>query len=91
MRDDMAGGSDRDRAKAELGHRFGMTRREFLHFSALSSLALATGCAADPVTGQTQVMLVSEHSEIAIDRRNSPHMFSNDYKVTDFKWLIKIK
>jgi predicted Zn-dependent protease len=83
----MAGGSDWDRATAEIGRRFGMTRREFLHFSALSSLALAAGCAADPVTGQTQVMFVSEHSEIAIDRRNSPHMFSNDYGAVQDKQL----
>ena len=56
-----------------------MNRRDFLRISALSSLGLITGCAVNPVTGDSQLMLVSEGREIAIDRQNSPYQFSADY------------
>ena len=56
-----------------------MNRRDFLRVSALSSLGLFTGCAVNPVTGDSQLMLVSEGQEIAIDKQNSPHQFSADY------------
>ena len=55
------------------------SRREFLKASALASAGLATGCAINPVTGQNQLMLVSEDWEIQVDRQNSPHQFSADY------------
>jgi predicted Zn-dependent protease len=57
----------------------GLTRREFLRYSALSSAALATGCAVDPVTGRQTLSFVSEQQEISIDRQNSPHQLSADY------------
>ncbi|MFH1488165.1 MAG: M48 family metalloprotease [Pseudomonadota bacterium] len=56
-----------------------MNRRNFLRLTALSSMGLLTGCAVNPVTGDSQLMLVSENQEIAIDRQNSPHQFSADY------------
>jgi predicted Zn-dependent protease len=38
-----------------------------------------TGCAVNPVTGQQQLMLVSEAQEIDMDAKSSPHQFSADY------------
>ncbi|MGM0427986.1 MAG: M48 family metalloprotease [Thermodesulfobacteriota bacterium] len=55
------------------------SRREFLKVSALASAGLLAGCAVNPVTGQKQLMLVSEDWEIQVDRQNSPHQFSADY------------
>lgn len=55
------------------------SRREFLKISALASAGLAAGCAVNPVTGQKQLMLVSEDWEIQVDKENSPHQFSTDY------------
>lgn len=43
---------------------------------------VVTGCAVNPVTGQSQLMLVSEEQEIQLDRQNSPHQFSADYGAT---------
>lgn len=59
--------------------RTGVTRREFLYCSALSSAALAAGCAVNPVTGRQQLMFISEQQEIAIDSQNSPHQISADF------------
>jgi predicted Zn-dependent protease len=62
------------------GHaREGMSRREFLRLTALSSAGFVAGCAVNPVTGKSQLMLVSEDQEIALDKTNSPHQFSSDY------------
>ena len=54
-------------------------RREFLKVSAFSSAGLLAGCAANPVTGKKQLILVSEDWEVQVDRQNSPHQFSADY------------
>jgi predicted Zn-dependent protease len=56
-----------------------MTRRRFVQWSALTAAGWAVGCAVNPVTGQRQLMLVSEKQEIDLDQRNSPHQFSADY------------
>jgi predicted Zn-dependent protease len=56
-----------------------MTRRRFVQWSALAAAGWVAGCAVNPVTGQRQLMLVSEKQEIDLDRRNSPHQFSADY------------
>jgi len=56
-----------------------MTRRDFMRIAALASAGLAAGCATNPVTGQSQLMLVSEDQEIQVDRQNAPHQFSADY------------
>lgn len=54
-------------------------RRQFLKWSALSAAGLAAGCASNPVTGKSQLMLVSEQSELKLDRQHSPHQLSADY------------
>jgi predicted Zn-dependent protease len=58
---------------------YGITRREFLWMSSLSAAGFMAGCAANPVTGKPQFMMVSEDQEIKIDKQNSPHQFSSDY------------
>jgi len=57
----------------------GLTRRDFIHLATLAATGLLTGCAADPVTGKKQLMLVSEDQEIQIDKKHSPYQFSADY------------
>lgn len=57
----------------------GLGRREFLKVTGLGALMLATGCAKNPVTGESQFMLMSEQQEIAVDKQHSPHQFSTDY------------
>ena len=56
-----------------------LTRREFLRFSSLSAVGFLVGCATNPVTGQSQLMLVSREAEIQMDRQNAPHQISSDY------------
>ena len=56
-----------------------LTRREFLQLSALSSAAVLTGCATNPVTGQRELMLFNQDDEIRMDREACPHQFSADY------------
>jgi len=56
-----------------------ISRRAFLRLSAFAAAGLAAGCATNPVTGESQLMLVSEESEIQLDKRNSPYQFSADY------------
>lgn len=58
-----------------------LTRRNFLWLSSMTAAGLAAGCASNPVTGQMQLMLVSEDTEIQLDHENSPHQFSSDYGV----------
>ena len=57
----------------------GLSRRRFLGLAALSAAGLAAGCAVNPVTGEQQLMLVTEETEISLDKKNSPHQFSADY------------
>jgi len=57
----------------------GLTRREFLWVTSASAAGLLLGCAINPVTGRSQLMLVSEDQEIELDRQNSPHQFWTDY------------
>ncbi len=58
---------------------YGITRREFLWLSSMSAAGVLAGCAVNPVTGKSQLMLVSESREIQIDKKHSPHQFSSDY------------
>lgn len=56
-----------------------MSRRDFLWLSSMAAAGLMAGCATNPVTGKSQLMLVSEDEEIQIDKQNSPHQFSADF------------
>jgi beta-barrel assembly-enhancing protease len=58
-----------------------MTRRRFLWLSSSAAAGILAGCSTDPVTGKSQLMLVSEDTEVQIDRNNSPHQFSADYGI----------
>ena len=64
-----------------------MTRREFLWLTSLTAAGYMVGCATNPVTGKRQLMLLSEESEINIDRQYSPHQYSADYGAVQDKAL----
>ncbi len=64
-----------------------MSRRDFLRLVGLAAAGAATGCAVNPVTGKSQLMLVSEQDEIRIDQTNRAHQFSADYGVTQDRTL----
>ena len=64
-----------------------LSRREFLYLASLSTALWAAGCATDPVTGKSELMLVSESMEIDIDKKNSPHQFSTDYGISQDREL----
>lgn len=55
------------------------SRRDFLKAGGVVALGTAAGCAKNPVTGESQFMLVSEEQEIALDKKQSPYQFSADY------------
>ena len=56
------------------------SRREFMKAGGMTALGVAFGgCAKNPVTGQSQIMLVTEEQEIAMDKESSPHQLSADY------------
>ncbi len=59
-----------------------LTRRDFIKLAALVTVSTAVGCAANPVTGQSQLMLMGEGEEVQVDKVNAPHQFSADYGVT---------
>ncbi len=65
------------RVKQEIG------RREFLEWvtagAAVAVGGIGSGCVTNPVTGQRQLMLMSESQEIAHDRKYAAHQFSADY------------
>ena len=62
-----------------MGRKKQFTRRDFLWLASVSTAGVVTGCATNPVTGNRQLMLVSESQEIQMDKENSPHQFSSDY------------
>lgn len=64
-----------------------ISRRDFLWLTFMSATGLLVGCATNPVTGKSQLMLMSEKDEIGIDKKHSPHQFSNDYGVVQDKRL----
>ncbi|MCA1793652.1 MAG: M48 family metalloprotease [Desulfotignum sp.] len=62
-----------------------LNRRQFLRLSTMVSAAglfHVYGCAMDPVTGKSQLMMLSPGQEIAIDRQQSPFQFSSDFGIT---------
>ena len=56
-----------------------LTRRDFMKLGTLAAAGCLTGCAVNPVTGASQLMLMNEGQEISVDLENSPHQFSADY------------
>jgi len=64
-----------------------LSRREFLWLSSMAAAGLVVGCATNPVTGKSQLMLVSEDQEIQIDKQYSPYQFSADYGTLQDKTL----
>ena len=56
-----------------------LSRREFLYLSSMSAAGVMIACATNPVTGEQQLMLVSEQQEIDMDKQHSPHQISADY------------
>lgn len=59
------------------------SRREFIRAGGMTAMGIALGaCAKNPVTGQSQFMLVSREQEIAMDKEASPHQLSADYGPT---------
>jgi len=73
--------------RAPLPPKKSMTRREFLWLSSLAAAGFMAGCATNPVTGESQLMLISEDQEIQIDRQYSPFQFSADYGTTQDRIL----
>lgn len=68
---------EKKRIKSVSGH--GMTRRDFLWLTSMSAVGVLIGCATNPVTGKSQLMLVSEDQEIMMDKKQSIYQFSSDY------------
>lgn len=64
-----------------------MNRRTFVSLALGASAGALTGCAMNPVTGESQFMLMSREQEIQIDRERSPHQFSADYGVVQDQGL----
>lgn len=69
-----------------------LSRRDFVKLTSIATGALSVpsaivGCAVDPVTGEKQLVLMSEQQEIAVDKQQSPHQFSSDYGVVQDKQL----
>jgi len=56
-----------------------ISRRDFLYAGSMAAASLFLGCATNPVTGESQLMLMSEGEEISIDKQHSLHQFSTDY------------
>ena len=67
---------------------FAMHRRDFLWMTALGAVGLTLGCATDPITGKSQLMLVSEQEELAIDKRYAPYQVSTDYGTVQDQTLV---
>ena len=65
----------------------GLNRREFIRCSTLATAGWLAGCATNPVTGKSELMLVSEQDEIAVDRQHAPFQFSADYGLTQDRKL----
>jgi len=60
-----------------------MLRRDFLWLlPGLGAGAWLSGCSTDPVTGRKTLVMMGKEQEIALDRKHSPHQFSEDYGVS---------
>lgn len=67
---------------ADRAYQGSLTRRDFIKLASLAGISTIAGCAFNPVTGQSQFMLMGESEEIQVDKANSPHQFSADYGIT---------
>ncbi len=67
------------RQPINFGKNRSISRRDFIWLTSMSTAGLLAGCATNPVTGKSQLMLMSEKDEVGIDKKHSPHQFSNDY------------
>lgn len=61
-----------------------MTRRDFLWLAGATSAtltapALLSGCATNPVTGERNLVGMSEQDEVQVDRQHAPHQYSADF------------
>ncbi len=65
----------------------GLNRRDFIRCTSLAAAGWLAGCATNPVTGKSQLMLISEQDELAVDRQHAPFQFSADYGVTQDRKL----
>ena len=60
-----------------------MNRRDFIWtLPGIGASIWLTGCATDPVTGKQSFVMMGKEQEIAVDKQNSPHQFSEDYGVS---------
>lgn len=60
-----------------------MNRRDFIWtLPGLGASVWLTGCATDPVTGKKTMVMMGKEQEIALDRKHSPHQFSEDYGIS---------
>ncbi|MDH3799500.1 MAG: M48 family metalloprotease, partial [Desulfobacterales bacterium] len=66
-------------SSSNIKKKHGLTRREFMWLSSMTAAGYVFGCATDPVTGKKQFMLVSEDTEIQIDKQYAPLQISTDY------------
>ena len=66
-------------ASSNIIKKHGLTRRDFLWLSSMTAAGYVFGCAIDPITGKKQLMLVSEDTEIQIDKQYSPIQISSDF------------
>ena len=64
-----------------------LSRRDFLWLSSMAAAGWLLSCATNPVTGKSQLMLVSEDQEIQIDKQYAPYQFSADYGTVQDKAL----
>lgn len=77
---------DQDDGFVEALEGISLSRRGFIRCVTLAGAGAMlpvfhSGCAVNPVTGERQLMLMSEQNEIGIDKAQSPHQFSADYGV----------
>jgi predicted Zn-dependent protease len=65
-----------------------MLRRDFLWLlPSLGAGVWLSACSTDPVTGRKTLVMMGKEQEIALDRKHSPHQFSEDYGVSQDKGL----
>lgn len=60
-----------------------MDRRDFLWLlPGIGATTWLQGCATDPVTGKQSFVMMDKSQEVALDKKHSPHQFSEDYGIS---------